>query len=202
MIKKVIIYLSSYLPIFVVLWLKDVLLISFSIMGIGDNNKAKEWVELYLNPYLITELLVMVAIAVSMFILIRRIKNITGYLVKINSVKNRTSEYYLAYSSLFIISLISLSFTNILDICVLLMIVSILGVVYIKNDLYFINPTINLFYNHIYEIECECGVDMSEDVDVKNKLIISDKRIEKGDFVEIALSEYEFSFLKGGRDEV
>ena len=67
------------------------------------------------------------------------------YTITLKTVKNRSAEYYLAYYSLFILALIEFSLTDPIDLTVLSLLLLVLGIVYIKNDLFFMNPTVNIF---------------------------------------------------------
>ncbi len=70
---------------------------------------------------------------------------------------NRTAEYYLGYFSLFILELFAFSFTDIIDIVVMSILLLLLGIVYVKNGLFFINPTLNIFRSFIFEVEFSDG---------------------------------------------
>ena len=75
------------------------------------------------------------------------------YTITLKTVKNRSAEYYLAYYSLFILALIEFSLTDPIDLTVLSLLLLVLGIVYIKNDLFFMNPTVNIFQSYIYEVD-------------------------------------------------
>lgn len=110
--------------------------------------------------------------------------------MKVLAVSNRTGEYYLGYYSLFILSLLGFSFINIVDILVLCLLIITLGVVYIKNELYFMNPTINIFRSYIYEVE------YSYKDQIERKLIISKEKVKINEIIDIELSEFEFTFMR------
>lgn len=187
MIKKIIMYVSAFLPMLLIMWVKEILLY---IKNILDNPCRYTWKSLYTNPYLIVEASLLLFFLLVFVFLMRRNKKAGVYAIKVISVKNRSAEYYLAYYSLFILALIEFSLTDPIDIIVLVMLLLVLGVVYIKNELFFMNLTINIFQSYIYEIEYECGKGTI------TKLIISSKKIFDGETVDIDISEFEFTFLR------
>ena len=64
--------------------------------------------------------------------------------VKILEAENVTNQYYFTYFSLFVISFFSIDSTQLLDLCVLLFLMAMIIIVYVKNDMYFINPVLNI----------------------------------------------------------
>ncbi len=187
MIKKLTMYTSTFLPLFFIMWVKEFLL---CICDVLKNPYIYTWKHVYLNPYLITEILIIILIGIFVAFLLKNNKKTASYTVKIKSAKNRSAEYYLAYYSLFILALIEFSLTDPVDLIVLGLLLVILGIVYIKNNLFFMNPTINIFQSYIYEIE----YDMQEST--ITKLIISREKLSEGNIIEINVSEFEFTFLR------
>ena len=185
MVKKIILYISTFLPLLGIMWIKECVLFVLDI-----HSQKAMWKDLYFNPFLITELLLMISIAIMLSILLKRSKKTATKRIKITAVKNRTAEYYLAYNALFVLSLIGFSLTDITDIVVLSLLFFILGFVYVKNDLYFINPTINIFRSYIYEIEYADGKEMV------GKLVIAKEKLKIKEIIEIEVSEFEFTFAR------
>lgn len=154
--------------------------------------REKPWKEIVRaivgNWFLNIEFIIFVSLAVMLYIFMKRIKGVATYTHNIKSIKNRTAEYYLSYYSLFVLALLEFSLINPIDLVVLSLLLTILGVVYIKNGLFFINPTINLFQSVIYEIEYQ---------DKKTpELVISRIPLAVGDRITVAFSEYDFTFLQ------
>ena len=62
-------------------------------------------------------------------------------------------------------------------------------VVYIKNDLYYINPTLNLIRKFIYKVEYyNCKNELV------SKIVMANKKIKNGINISIYVSDYEFTF--------
>lgn len=191
MFRKVVMYLSAFLPMLLIMWLKEILL---GIKNILDKPYLYSWKNIYLNPYLIGEIVFIFFIGIELYCLLKQNEKINIYPIIIKSVKNRSAEYYLAYYSLFVLALIEFSLTDPIDLIILLLLLVILGIVYIKNDLFFMNPTINIFQSYIYQIEYDNGQGLI------TSLIISPVKIYEGDSVSIYISEFEFTFLRS-KDE-
>lgn len=185
MFKKIILYLSAFLPMLLIMWIRE------SVYPLLDIWAGKlEWADLSPSPLLITELMLMIGIASALFLLMKSNRKVATKKIKIDVVKNRTAEYYLAYYSLFILSLIGFSLTEVRDIIVLILLLTVLGIVYIKNELYFINPTINIFRSFIYEVEYSSGKEKI------GKLLISKDKLKINQIVDIEVSEFEFAFVR------
>jgi len=185
MFKKIILYLSAFLPMLLIMWIRE------SVSPLLDIWAGKlEWADLSPSPLLIAELMLMIGIASALFLLMKSNRKVATKKIKIDVVKNRTAEYYLAYYSLFILSLIGFSLTEVRDIIVLILLLTVLGIVYIKNELYFINPTINIFRSFIYEVE------YSSEKEKIGKLLISKDKLKTNQIVDIEVSEFEFTFVR------
>lgn len=187
MLRKLIMYISAFLPMFLIMWIKEVML---GIRNVVEKPWKYSWDSIYLNPYLIGGLVFLVIISILTVGLLKRNKQTGVYTVSLKTVKNRSAEYYLAYYSLFILALIEFSLTDPIDLTVLALLLFVLGVVYIKNDLFFMNPTINIFQSYIYEVEYETDQAMI------TKLIISPVKLSEGNVIDIDISEFEFTFLR------
>lgn len=187
MFRKLIMYISAFLPMLVIMWIKDVLI---GVCNVIDMPWKFKWSSVYLNPFLISELVFIVLIGLLIMWLLKRDKKAGSYTVTLKGVKNRSAEYYLEYYSLFILALIEFSLTDPIDLIVLVLLLVVLGVVYIKNDLFFMNPTINIFRSFIYEVEYETSQATI------TKLIISPVKLSEGNVIDIDISEFEFTFLR------
>lgn len=187
MLRKLVMYLSAFLPMFLIMWIKEILL---GIRNVYDKPWKYSWESIYFNPYLIGEFIVIFLVGTALYFLLKRNQRTSVYTITLKTVKNRSAEYYLAYYSLFILALIEFSLTDPVDLVVLILLLIVLGIVYIKNDLFFMNPTINIFQSYIYEIEY-----MRNQTTI-SKLIIAPIRLSKGDIIDIDVSEFEFTFFR------
>ena len=194
---NVLLYISAFLPMLAVMWLKE--LITLTVNAI-DNYKAKmaanptinvkfDW-SVFANVFLIVEIVFIVIVTVALVCLMHGNKNSAVKMVKIKNVKNQVAEYYLAYYSLFVLALIGFSLVNIADIISLCLLMAVLGIVYIRNGMFYMNPTVNILKSFIYEIEYEKN-DKSY-----NRVVISKEKIHDGDTIRIYQSKCDFTLLE------
>lgn len=187
MLRKLVMYLSAFLPMFLIMWIKEILL---GIRNVLEKPWKYSWKSIYLNPYLIGEIIVIFLIGLILCCLLKHNQRTSVYTITLKTVKNRSAEYYLAYYSLFILALIEFSLTDPIDLTVLSLLLLVLGIVYIKNDLFFMNPTVNIFQSYIYEVEYETHQTTI------SKLIISPVKLSEGNIIDIDVSEFEFTFFR------
>lgn len=183
--KKIIMYLSSLIPIFLLMIIKDYLIIIVKIF------KKELAFRAIINPILIIGFMICL-ITIGLFTyLIKNVNGVTYYKVRIFNINNRSSEYYLQYFSTFFVSLFNFSLSNIENFIIFMLIVIVLGIIYIKNELFFINPTINIFQSMIYEVDTE---------EYGKRLIVCKQKLKEGDIVEIYISDFNFTFIKVDKD--
>lgn len=182
--KRIIMYLSAFLPMFWLVLIKDYATIfKDAVTGKGKFDDL-------LNTQLFIVLGIVILISVCSAILISGNKNLSNDLVIATKVTNRTAEYYLGYFSLFVLELIAFSFTDIVDIVVMAILLSLLGIVYIKNGLFFINPTLNIFRSFIFDVE------FSDGNKIRTKILICKEIIKEGDSLKIDISQYSFTLAQ------
>lgn len=111
--------------------------------------------------------------------------------IEILEVKNLTGNYFLEYFSLFGLLALSFDIENPYQLIILAIIMFLIAVVYISNDLYYINPLYNLlgykFMNIKYRRE--------KGIKVYEANIFTRKPLEKqiGEIIEVENSEYDYS---------
>ena len=66
--------------------------------------------------------------------------------------ENITDEHFLGYFSLFVFFAIPLEFEKVSVFCVIFVILIFIGIVYINNSLYYINPLLNILGYNFYDI--------------------------------------------------
>jgi hypothetical protein len=81
--------------------------------------------------------------------------------IEIISKKNTTDQHFLGYFSLFVFFAIPLDLSLVSAYCVYVLVLVMIGVVYINNSLYYINPLLNLLGYNFYDVEYK-GLDESE----------------------------------------
>ncbi len=72
--------------------------------------------------------------------------------VKILSIKNITDQHFLGYFSLFVFFAIPMDLSLVSSYCVYVFVLIMIGIVYINNSLYYINPLLNILGYNFYDI--------------------------------------------------
>ena len=182
--KKIIMYLSAFLPMFWLILIKDyATILKEAIDGEAPYSNL-------LNIQLFIVLGIVALVTIITMILISRNKKLSKDLIVATKVTNRTAEYYLGYFSLFVLELFAFSFIDIVDIVVMSILLLLLGIVYVKNGLFFINPTLNIFRSFIFEVEYTDGNK------VRTKMLICKEKIQQGDSLNIDISNYGFTLAQ------
>ncbi len=165
-----------------------ILLLTIDIPFIGES-KFNGWLDLLDRNWLAIVSLIMIIIGVCIsFKMKHDLKGVQNPPVRILKLKNENYEY-LTFLTTCIIPLICVDFNNIRYAIVLFILLVVIGVIFVKMNLYLGNPTLALLGYHLYRIEVE-GIEASEGIVVisKDKLAVgkSIKWIKIGDFVWVA----------------
>lgn len=139
--KKIFLYLSAFVPLYFLIVIK--LLIDI----INDN--------LHFNILNTLVLVINLTFAVLGIIgLVWNIKYSTKNTESIIIVKKKsiTAQHFLGYFSLFVLFALTFELEKISMFVVYLIILILIGIVYIKNDLFYINPFLNILGYNFYDI--------------------------------------------------
>ena len=103
---------------------------------------------------------------------------------KIKEIKNENYEY-LTFLTSCIIPLVCINFDNIRNIIVFYILLFVLGVIFIKMDLYYGNPTLAIFGYKLYKIKVESTKESNEII------VITKDKLSKGDSIKwIKIDEF------------
>jgi len=111
--------------------------------------------------------------------------------VYVISKQNITDEHFLGYFSLFVLFSISFDLSKLSMFIVFILILIMIGVVYIKNKLFYINPLLNIFGYNFYNIKYKSS---NEEEEKSTKIFF------KGDLVNnktylLKIKDENFAFL-------
>lgn len=143
-IKKIGLFLSSFVPLFLLLVVKEIIEII-----------NKNWTLNFLNSFLLIVLFAMLFWGSFCLIqLLKDVNNCQNEYIKITSKQNTTDQHFLGYFSLFVLFAISFEIEMYSMAIIFFLVIAMIAIVYIKNDMYFINPLLNIlgysFYNISY----------------------------------------------------
>jgi len=141
---KIILFISAFVPMYVLF------LINLIVELINDN-----------LSFNVTNTIVLIALFVLMIIgivgLLAIINNKEGKCekIKVISKKNLTDQHFLNYFSLFVLLALTFDLSKICFICVLVVILVFIGIVYVKNNIFYVNPLLNIMGYSFYDITYE-----------------------------------------------
>lgn len=108
-------------------------------------------------------------------------------LCKVLHKENRAENYYFGYFSLFVLLFLSFDLSNVANLICFIIVFFMLALVYCRNDLLYINPTLLLFKKRIYNVK----------IDHNNKeeivLVLTNVAIEVGKTYKFYYSPLEFT---------
>lgn len=141
--KQIGLFLSSFAPLFLLLIIKE-------LTEIINQN----WTFNFLNTFLLIILLLMLFWGIYILSkLLKEVKDCKKSSVKIVYKNNTTDQHFLGYFSLFVLFAISFEIEMYSMAIVFFMVLIMIAIVYIKNDMYFINPLLNILGYSFYEIK-------------------------------------------------
>ncbi len=141
LLKDLLLYLSAFVPMY--------FLIAFRlIIDIFNDNLSFN----VLNTInLITLLLLIILGFIGLYLNIHQSKEVSKEVIILKK-QNITDRHFLGYFSLFVLFALQLELSYVSDYCLFIIITVFIGIVYIKNSLYYINPLLNILGYNFYTI--------------------------------------------------
>ena len=142
-------------------------------------------------------------IVVIVFLLLVIILGVVGLLLEIYNKRQKTIEiiiltknnitdqHFLGYFSLFVLFAITFDLTKICMFVVFVLILVMIGVVYVKNKLFYINPFLNILGYNFYDITYRlnsCDEVKSTHIFYKGELVLHNK-------YKVKIKDENFSFI-------
>ena len=138
---KIILFISAFVPMYVLF------LINLIVEIINDNLSWN-----ITNSVVFVSLIVLMVIGlVGLFVIISK-KDNDKEDVKVLTKKNLTDQHFLNYFSLFVLLALTFDLSKICFVCVFVAIVIFIGIVYIKNNIFYVNPLLNILGYSFYDI--------------------------------------------------
>lgn len=139
LIKKILLFISAYIPLYILLLIKIGLQLANSNLHFN-----------ILNSIMLGLLFTMTILgAIGIFFGL----NAKNYVqIYIKSAKNITEKHFLGYLSLFVLFALNFQIEYYAMAATFAVVLIFIGIVYIKNDLFYINPTLNILGYSFYEI--------------------------------------------------
>ena len=139
--KKIFLFLSAFIPMYFLLWVKLVL-------DIINHNLTFNVLN---TTFFILLIIVIIVGSFGTFKIIYDDQIKSTYVTIVES-NNITDQHFLGYFSLFVLSAVSFDLSKVNMAVVFVFIIVMIGIVYIKNQLFYINPFLNIFGYNFYKI--------------------------------------------------
>lgn len=141
-IKNLFLYISAFVPMYVLVFVK-------LIVEIANQNLSFN----VLNSLNFVTLLLLIVFGIVGIVWNVNFSKSESIHVKIVSKKNITDQHFLGYFSLFVFFAIPLDLSLVSAYCVYVLVLIMIGIVYINNALFYINPLLNILGYNFYDIE-------------------------------------------------
>lgn len=142
MLKNLLLYLSAFMPMYVLVFIK-------LVVEIINNNLSFN----VLNTINFATLLLLIIGGVIGLLWNVKYNNEKSNEIIILKSENITDKHFLGYFSLFVFFAIPLDLSLVSAYCVYVLVLIFIGIVYINNSLYYINPLLNILGYNFYDIE-------------------------------------------------
>ncbi|MBR1890274.1 MAG: hypothetical protein IJ817_01140 [Clostridia bacterium] len=179
-VKNLLLYISAFVPMYVLVFVKLVVEIINHNLHFNVLNTIN----------LITLLFLIVSGSVGLFWNIKMSKE-KSVKVRILYVKNITDHHFLGYFSLFVFFAIPLDLSLVSAYCVYILVLIMIGIVYINNALYYINPLLNILGYSFYDVSYK---EVESEKRGEIKLFCKEKLIPNSDFY-IKIKNEHFCFI-------
>ncbi|MBQ8298743.1 MAG: hypothetical protein IJX99_02570 [Clostridia bacterium] len=190
-VEKICLSMSCFILLYGIFLLKNILKIK-ELFGM-ENFCWKTSQEFRVNVIMIGVFLICIILSLVGIIIFRNTflsaYNEPSEKVIIERAENITSDYFFTYFSLFILTFFSTDSTSLSDMGYLTIVMFFIIWVYVKNDMWFINPTLNVLGYKSFKIICKQN-DKIQEINVFSKENLC-KNI--GEHYNISYSTYDFS---------
>ena len=140
-LKNLLLYISAFMPMYFLVLLKLVVELLNHNLSFNVLNTIN----------LVTLILLLISSVIGLLWNVKFNRDESKE-VKILSKHNITDQHFLGYFSLFVFFAIPLDLSLVSAFCIYLAILIMIGIVYINNSLYYINPFLNLLGYNFYDI--------------------------------------------------
>lgn len=206
-LKKTFLFLSSYIPLYILLVGKEIVhrIELYINSGTDFNIKKIVWLNSFADWMVTILVAISLVLSVILVMLIKRSKKSGKDSYFIVEIENETDKHFFNYLMLYLLPCIGLSISSITDMFILVFIMFIIGIIYISNDLIYINPM--LVFGGYKVFTAKVRHIGSRESDTIKKVIISnyvDIENLKGKLVELVKSstKYTFCYYSSQKDEL
>lgn len=139
--SKVILFVSAFVPMYALFLLN-------LVIELINNNLSFN----VTNTLVLSALIVLILVGIIGLMVIINSKPLDCLGIKVVTKKNLTDQHFLNYFSLFVLLALTFDLSKICFIFVLIATLVFIGVVYIKNNIFYVNPLLNILGYSFYDI--------------------------------------------------
>lgn len=140
-LKNLLLYISAFVPMYWLIFIK-------LVVEIANNNLSFN----ILNSINFATLLILIALGIWGLVWNVFLNNEKSQEIVIISRNNITDQHFLGYFSLFVFFAIPIDLSYMSGYFIYVIILILIGIVYINNGLYYINPLLNILGYNFYDI--------------------------------------------------
>ena len=180
-LKNLLLYISAFVPMYVLIFVKLIVEIANQNLTFNVLNTLN----------FVTLMFLILSGAVG---LLWNVKFSNEHSMKIVIVKkqNITDQHFLGYFSLFVFFAIPLDLSLVSAYCIYILVLVMIGIVYINNSLYYINPLLNILGYSFYDIDYKQEGDEKLK---KAKIFFKGEALQEGESYYVNLKNKHFSFI-------
>lgn len=178
--RNVLLYLSAFIPMYALIIIKQ------AVEMIIGNIKVN-----FLNIFVICLLTVIISLGLIGLKLEIYNKKQKSNKIIITFKNNLTDQDFLGYFSLFVLFAITFDLSKISMLIIFISILTMIGIVYVKNKLFYINPFLNILGFNFYDIKYKTsnnGKEFTTKIFFKGDLLLHKQYLVK-------IKDENFSFL-------
>lgn len=179
-LKNIMLFLSAFIPMYFLIWVKLVMEL------INDNLHFN-----VLNTIVFVALIVVIVlglIGLKLEIFNQKEKSQKVIIMEWNNI---TDRHFLGYFSLFVLFAITFDLSKVSMVVVFVLILCMIGVVYVKNKLFYINPFLNILGFNFYKISYK----VENDEQVLQTHIFYRGNLKENKFYWVKIKDENFSFV-------
>ena len=141
-LKNLFLYFSAFVPMYALIFVK--LLVEIANKNLTFN---------VLNTLNLITLVILISLGMFGLVWNVKISKEKAIKVEILDIKNITENHFLGYFSLFVFFAIPLDMSRVSAYCVYVLVLVMIGIVYMTNSLYYINPLLNILGYSFYDVK-------------------------------------------------
>lgn len=179
-LKDILMFLSAFIPMYFLVWVK-------LVMELINHNLTFN----VLNTIIFVSMMIVIILGIIGLTLEIHNQQQKSKKVTILTTQNITDQHFLGYFSLFVLFAVTFDLSKVSMAVVFVIIMIMIGVVYIKNKLFFINPFLNILGYNFFDITYR--VDGSDQT--KSTRIFYKGKLETDKIYWVKIKDEHFSFV-------